>query len=464
VDRQIGLEETPAAWIARLVEVFREVRRVLRDDGTLWLNVGDSYSGGGGYSPGSPSNRARQDALSRGENQDGVFGVRGEHNYNPRRGTGTVPGTKPKDLLGMPWQLALALRDDGWYLRCEVIWPKQSPMPESCRDRPTRAHEQIFLLTKSGEATFWTHRDGAGTRARPEPDYRWVHKRTNEEVASDPGDKANWRRVNLWGGHAYFYDQEAERVPNTTGTLERFGSNPRRSAGYTDYFTQRDDRGDRVLQIGDHVSLNGRNLWSYWPDLRQTPEELLADLLAYLQREGQLDDVLSDVWGDLAPSVFKGAHFATFPMSLPERCFRLGTSAVGCCPRCGAPHRRVVERSKYQPEVVAAGVRDVDDSRGDKTRKLSGKEYNEQVRVLSSTWQPTCACPAADPIPCLTLDPFAGSGTAGVAARNLGRRFLGIELNPSYAAMARRRIGSATPLLDAAPMPPMPAPEPSLFD
>ena len=128
VDGQIGLEATPDAYIARLVAVFREVRRCLTDDGTLWVNIGDSYaaSGNGG-----------------GNKQDTN---KGSLTVGPRI---APPGVKPKDLLGIPWMLAFALRADGWYLRRDIIWHKPNPMPESVRDRPTSAHEYVFLLSKS---------------------------------------------------------------------------------------------------------------------------------------------------------------------------------------------------------------------------------------------------------------------------------------------------------------------------
>ena len=138
---QIGLEQTPEQYIAAMVEVFRCVRDVLADDGTLWLNIGDSYAGGskpGEKRPGS--GRA-----------DGIVDDRGQRNRN---GVGLVEGCKPKDLIGIPWMLAFALRADGWYLRQDIIWHKPNPMPESVRDRCTKAHEYIFLLSKSDRYFF----------------------------------------------------------------------------------------------------------------------------------------------------------------------------------------------------------------------------------------------------------------------------------------------------------------------
>ena len=131
---QIGLEETPDAYVARIVEVFRAVRRVLREDGTAWLNLGDSYasnpaSGGQGQQEG------------------------GDHQRTPNTGYKRPAGLKPKDLVGIPWRVAFALQADGWYLRQDIIWHKPNPMPESVTDRCTKAHEYVFLLSKS--ARYW---------------------------------------------------------------------------------------------------------------------------------------------------------------------------------------------------------------------------------------------------------------------------------------------------------------------
>jgi DNA modification methylase len=135
---QIGLEQTPDDYVAKMVEVFREVRRVLRDDGTVWLNIGDSYAGSNkgtmadGSVVGGPKQRTNQGTML------GAI---------PK--TAKIEGCKPKDLIGIPWMLAFALRADGWYLRQDIIWHKPNPMPESVADRCTKAHEYVFLLSKS---------------------------------------------------------------------------------------------------------------------------------------------------------------------------------------------------------------------------------------------------------------------------------------------------------------------------
>ena len=143
VDGQIGLEESPDAYVARLVEVFREVRRVLTDDGTLWLNIGDSYARNpakGQHKPGDSGKQAYVYDLGNGRASCTFIG----------------DGLKEKDLIGVPWMLAFALRADGWYLRQDIIWNKPNPMPESVTDRCTKAHEYIFLLSKSAKY-FYDH-------------------------------------------------------------------------------------------------------------------------------------------------------------------------------------------------------------------------------------------------------------------------------------------------------------------
>ena len=133
VEGQIGLEDTPELFVAKMVEVFREVKRVLRDDGTLWLNLGDSYADGG-----------------RGGGMEGDRGEKQRSNEGALLGRKKAPvGFKHKDLLGIPWMVAFALRADGWYLRSDIIWHKPNPMPESVVDRPTKSHEYVFLLSKN---------------------------------------------------------------------------------------------------------------------------------------------------------------------------------------------------------------------------------------------------------------------------------------------------------------------------
>jgi site-specific DNA-methyltransferase (adenine-specific) len=155
-DEQLGLEETPEQFTENLVKLFREVRRVLRDDGTVWLNLGDSYSSGGRKTT---------------NNQD----LRGDKEYGVTRPKPSK-GIKEKDLIGIPWRVAFALQADGWYLRQDIIWHKPNPMPESVQDRCTKAHEYIFLLSKS-------------------PKYYYDNEAIKEESQSDASETKNKRSV-----------------------------------------------------------------------------------------------------------------------------------------------------------------------------------------------------------------------------------------------------------------------------
>jgi len=182
---EIGTEETLSAYVARLVNVFRAVRRVLREDGTVWLNLGDSYAGAGGtpappggVRPGNP------------EKNGGV---------SDRDGLGSVAGRKRKDLIGIPWLVAFALQADGWWLRSDIIWAKPAPMPESVTDRPTRSHEYLFLLARA-ERYFY---DAAAIAERPWTPARGYPSWAERRALGEPlrrGDPAVSGHVNHGAG------------------------------------------------------------------------------------------------------------------------------------------------------------------------------------------------------------------------------------------------------------------------
>jgi len=270
IDAQIGLEPTPEAYVEKMVAVFREVRRVLRDDGTLWLNLGDSYSSGGRKTQVAPTLRTKghDDASGKAAYLSG-FAVR----------PGAVEGLAGKQLIGIPWRVAFALQADGWYLRSDIIWSKPNPMPESVTDRPTKAHEYLFLLSKSPR---------------------------------------------------YYFDQEAVREAGA-GRLDRGATGSEGRIGAQGW------SGEPLEAAA------GRNIRTVWT---------------------------------IATAPFPDAHFATFPPALVEPCVKAGSRQDG-----------------------------------------------------------------------IVLDPFAGSGTTGVVALSLGRSFIGIELNPTYAEMAERRLYGVAPLL-----------------
>jgi DNA modification methylase len=196
-ENQIGLEETPDLYVQKMVEVFTEVRRVLKKDGTLWLNLGDSYAGSGGAHKENHKNPGISNSFKR----NGVphFGELGQPgNYLAPK------GMKPKDLIGIPWMVAFALRSSGWYLRQDIIWAKPNPMPESVTDRCTKAHEYIFLLSKSAKyyydheaikqiAVSEPHSPGWVTSMNDRNDRQVENESNNREWAKD--GRANKRSV-----------------------------------------------------------------------------------------------------------------------------------------------------------------------------------------------------------------------------------------------------------------------------
>lgn len=360
IDKQLGLEAQldclgaftgnpcGACWICHMVEVMRGVWRVLRDDGTCWVNVGSSYA----CSPNGRSAAATK-ALGR---DDRTF------RDKPRVSYGV--GIKPKDDTLQPARLALALQADGWYVRSQIIWHKPAPMPESVRDRPTSAHETVWLLSK---------------RER------------------------------------YYYDADAVREGQTGNAHSRGNGLHPKTAGEDTNIRAKRSWEESTLQ----VNIGGRNLRNVWT---------------------------------LSPEPFPDAHFATYPTSLVRPCILAGTSAVGCCPVCGAGWRRVVERTDT-PDVSAKGSRFDEGKTGTNGngRVQPGERYVKQA----TGWQPGCDCPHTqeDCVPATVLDPFAGSGTTGLVAAQYGRSFIGVELSEAYAQMARQRIAPALaqPCLEVTP-------------
>jgi site-specific DNA-methyltransferase (adenine-specific) len=428
VEGQLGLEATPEEYVANMVAVFREVRRVLRRDGTCWLNLGDSYAGGGGGNYG--------DGLSLGQGP--------KHTTGGKDKPTTPSGLKPKDLVGIPWRLAFALQADGWYLRVDIIWSKPNPMPESVTDRPTKAHEYLFLLTKSGSPTYWTNdmRAIPGVRSKPAPDYWWFPP---PGVEGEPSEVpvVGWTKRNAWRGHDYFYDADAIREPYNAGNMRNGfrGENDGPSAYVGQQGPQNNSAkgpdGRRVTAVkGQDGSAQHRD-GERWPNPSGRNKR--------------------SVW-EIATEPYPDAHFATFPTALVEPCVLAGTSERGCCPECGAPWVR--ETARELVNVQATNNSD--------PRSPHNNVKNRQPRASLSTttlgWSPSCSCSLtrgdgdahvrsndpASPVPCVVLDPFLGSGTTALVARKHGRRSIGIELNPEYAQLAAQRLSQLSLLGESA--------------
>jgi DNA modification methylase len=280
IDQQIGLEETPEQYVAKMVAVFREVRRVLRADGTAWVNLGSSYAGSGRGPTG-------ENGIQKAEERQGFTGAprkpsstEGENvpagwtNRNSDLRSPSVYGFKPKDMIPIPWMVAMALQADGWYLRSDIIWAKPNPMPESMTDRPTKAHEYLFLLAKS--AKYFYDAEAIRERAEPRDDER-PFGNAGGNRHGDEGRTYKSKKPDGWdtgaGGH---------------GTVHRDGC----------------ERGE-VSEI--RYGRNRRTVWT------------------------------------IATEPYPEAHFATFPRKLVQPCILAGCPEHAC-PKCGAPWEREVER------------------------------------------------------------------------------------------------------------------------
>lgn len=349
---QLGHEYTPDLYILHLVEVFREVRRVLRDDGTLWLNLGDSYSGV------KFAGRCDVDKMYR--------------NGEKLRSTATIlcdSGLKPKDLCMIPFRTAMALQADGWYLRSVIPWIKMNCMPESCNDRPTNAVEYIFLLAKSED---------------------------------------------------YFYDGEAIKVGKEESAIRRT-KYPRytlKSKGASgNYKVKTSDYSDKEKEETSRHRRTSDWFFDSWRGL-------------------ELDEQGNPLVMLVNPRPYSEAHFAVFPEKLVEPLIMAGTSEKGCCPRCGKPWERILEREGTN-KSNEEGIKKME-AKGVPRQKAN--LYVTQKRGTSRTigWQPSCGCCQIEPEPCVVLDPFIGSGTVGKVAKRLKRDWLGIDLG--YEKLSEKRI------------------------
>lgn len=382
----LGLEPTVEMYIGHLVLIFREVRRVLRDDGVCWLNLGDNYGGGQGGNKTSSkkqkSNRSTQIEPSR--------------------------GNAPGQLMLIPHRVALALQADGWILRNDNVWSKPSPMPESisgtrwerCRvkvrigdeksiaERTSKAGiDRHRLPGLAGNTTEWADCPGC-PKCKATGGYvlrrsSWRHTRSHEYVFQFVKEMQ------------YFCDQEKVREP---------------SAG----------------QGGQAANFQ-----------RGTKEILLPGQSAIQHREDR-DPTEDDgtrnprtVW-EIAPKPYRGSHYAVYPPDLITAPI-LSSVPTKCCPVCGAPWAPVVERNETQDnevvktEKATGGVPGIDD---DRVRRLDGKNY-QYVTSASGQHRPTCDHDA-DPVPGWCLDPFVGSGTTLRVCREIGVNCVGLDISAEY--------------------------------
>jgi len=377
-DGQIGLEKDPEEFIEKLVNVFREVRRVLRDDGTLWLNLGDTYaSGKSRYSHrehsmlGGTRNDGKLGAL-----QDGKRACVKNHDY-----------LKDKDLIGIPWRVALALQRDGWWLRQDIIWAKPNCMPESVKDRCTKNHEYVFLLTKSA---------------------------------------------------SYFYDNEAIKEP-LKSTLASAGANRQGSyegkdlkdykKGWMSEQTPATVKKRALAKMKESGKKNKRSVWTVSPKAFKgshfavyPPELIEPCILAGTSAKGCCGDC--------------GEPYSRIIGKACPMCDTLIPTQHKSCNNCGYKNTEWLE-GREDNESTRAGENNTIGA------LVSRKKTITPNKTVQQGWEVGCEC-NADSIPCTVLDPFGGSGTTAAVALKHHRKSIMCELNPEYASLMPKRIKDIT--------------------
>jgi DNA modification methylase len=375
---ELGSEPTPALFIEHLVMIFDEVKRVLRPDGTCWVNLGDSYAGSGKGPTGHNGigDQGQRQGFVNG-NAAAAMHVRrgfGGGEQSTSGAHGRTAGIPAKNLLLIPERFSIAMQDAGWIVRSRVAWCKTSAMPESVRDRPTSAWEHIFMFSRSPR---------------------------------------------------YYYDAEAVRQPHAEETLRSFGIPKPNSRAY----------GHAAHQDGSgQVAAGGYG--------------------ATQQKHGQGRIInpaganLRNFWL-LGPEPSSLNHYAAFPTEIPKRCILAGTSERGACPACGSPWVRISGRDVEPLHVDASSLDRYGTGDHGVHRKVGGQyqKWLDAHPKRTLDWQPSCPCPPADPVPCVVLDPFAGTFTTCLVADRLGRDSIGIDLSPAYCEIGRKRIESDAPLM-----------------
>lgn len=420
---ELGSEKTPEEFIANMVAVFRECKRVLREDGVLWCNIGDSYATGGGAIGRSPG----------GGEQGERFLRQGHINTQPNRMK--LPGYKAGDLVGIPWMLAFALRADGWYLRNDCIWHKAAPMPESVNGW---RWEQCRVKVGS----FWTEEN-------PHPSKAGNGKVGTGMMGSKGGRetillaefkpcpgcpkcipngglvlrKGSWRHTRaheyvfmLTKSDRYYCDSEAvaERCESGPSDIKKMIEGRERIGG------KHKDLDDSLSMASKHTNIGQKR--SVGNGETRNPRSVIK----------------------LSNEPFKGSHFATFPTKLIDPLLKASTSEKGCCPACGMPWSRIIEKTREATRPATNNKR-----RGKSGQEVGNADPERHIsRTITKGWKVSCACNAGEPVPCIALDPFSGAGTTVMVARRLGLRAIGFELSEAYAEMSRKRIKDDLPLMN----------------
>lgn len=417
-DGQIGLERTPEEYVDRIVDVFREVRRVLRDDGVLFVNLGDTYATGAGIArnPGS-RHYGKHDSLV----DDSVFPT-----LQPGRLPISVP---PGNLVGIPWRVAFALQADGWILRSCIVWDKPAPMPESvCGTRWVRCRVKVAAATNvdHGKNANYIDRRKVGFNERydnPEENAaKWKDCPGCQKCEANGGyvlRRGSWRPstshefIFMFAKYKrYFCDGDGSKEP-TSGTAHSRGNgiNPKCSAGGL-------SRQNASFSGAVSELVETRNMRSVW---RVSSES------------------------------YKEAHFACYPTELVRRCLIAATSRGGCCSQCGSQYAPVVESRRIATRpgkdskvtkrdlAIANGSRP---GRPDHPNLVGNRDPQRHTTTTVVTgYRATCQCnaPVSRPV---VLDCFSGSATTGQVAIHMGCDYIGLEGKPEYAELGVKRLNT----------------------
>jgi site-specific DNA-methyltransferase (adenine-specific) len=408
-------------YVCHTLEILRGIRRVLRPDGVVWWNLGDSYAGSGGAHANNVNPGLSKSFKRFGSGRaNGIVDERGQRN---RDGIGHVPGLKPGDLCMIPQRVALAAQADGWIVRSEVIWAKKNPMPESVSGWRWQRHRVKVTSGRydSDEKQAIT-RTGAGFNQRWEGEEGWSAQWQDcpgcGKCADNDGlvlRRGSWRPTTVHekvlmfaASENYWADGEDVREKHET-----LGD---KSAHAFEKKSNANGMGGQATQGNAHsFHPGGRNLRSVWT----------------------------------LPTVgYPGAHFATFPPALPTRCILAGCPPRVCA-KCGTPWARVMKRvSTGRP--YAAGKSEAKNAAGLRTAFSGYDDGSICPEFKTLGFRPTCSCGVSEWLPGIVLDPFAGSGTTLQVAQDLGRRWAGIEICEEYEELIRQRLGRVTELPEPA--------------
>ncbi len=441
---ELGLEPTPELYIEHLVMIFREVKRVLRKDGTCWLNLGDSFWGGKGQSGRKESGiqelrNNNGESLNKGYQQLGGKGI-----TLPKDAAHSI--FKPKDLLLIPHRVAIALQQDGWWVRSDIVWYKKNPMPESVTDRPSKAHEYIFLLTKSQKYYY-------DVEAVREENQTFIN-RPDKEERINIGDEYS-RRDNSKTAHNIY--------AKNTGLLESFniaGRNKRSvwevtttpfAEAHFATFPEKLVEPCVLAGTSEHgvCAECGRPYERILERERKNGKSITELQKQYRRRESEHQITPVDQPNRSSVDKVHRAESATKFDTENPTAGRLSTY------RQGARAYEAKYHTNEEGLFLNASERSITIQNEREAQKLYPDDYQKQQWYINYVhehgavkqnrtigWRKTCKCNCSKSKPAIVCDPFFGAGTTGLVARKGNRDFIGIELNEKYIEIAKKRLAA----------------------